>query len=270
MHIDLLRGYMMKILSCLIVTLSITNVSAQSFMERMRDKYLYGDTEIEGVEQSYDKAEVFIPNKFFTTVPSKIDVNKKYPVVIYLHGCTGITQHDYQWAKFISNLGYIVIQPNSLARPNTKIVCDPKTFKSEPGLATGKALMFRQQEIKYALSQIRISAWADTSNVVLMGHSQGGVSAALNKINEFKRVIISGWSCTHSLTGGIKSEKNVPVLSITYDNDPWYSESPFKGSCADYAHDRESFKQVNLQGSYHNTYDNYTAREEVQMFLKLE
>lgn len=257
----------MKILSCLILTLSVTSVSAQSFMERMRDKYLYSDYEIEGVEQSYDKAEVFIPNKFLTTVPSKIEVDKKYPVVIYLHGCAGIGQHDYQWGKFISNMGYIVIQPNSFARPNTKVVCDTKTFKTEGGLVTGKALMFRQQEIKYALSQIKLSVWADTSNVFLMGHSQGGQSVALNKSNEFKGIIISGWTCTHTLTGGIKSEKNVPVLSMTYDNDPWYNSPIFKGSCADYAQDRENFKQVDLQGSYHSTYDNQKAREEVKMFL---
>lgn len=257
----------MKILSCLIVTLSVTSVSAQSFMERMRDKYLYSDTEIEGVEQSYDKAEVFIPNKFFTTIPSKIEVDRKYPVVIYLHGCTGIIQHDYQWAKYISDMGYIVIQPNSLARPNAKIVCDPKTFKSDQGLEKGKALMFRQQEIRYALKQIKLSTWADTSTMFLMGHSQGGVSAALNKINEFKGVIISGWTCTNALLGGIKSEKNVPVLSITYDNDPWYTASSLKGSCADYSQDRENFKQVDLQGSYHNTYDNFKAREELKTFL---
>jgi len=256
----------MKILSCLIVTLSITSVSAQSFMERMRDKYLYSDTEIEGVEQSYDKAEVFIPNKFFTTIPSKIDVDKKYSVVIYLHGCNGIVNHDTQWADFISSLGYIVILPNTLARPNTKIVCDPKTFKSESGIATGKALMFRQQEIRYTLEKVKSSSWADTNNIFLMGHSQGGISTALNKLNDFKGLIISGWTCTDTLIGGIHSATNMPILVMAYDNDPWRQDKT-KGRCVDVATQHTNLKQLDLVGNYHGTVDNSKAREEVKMFL---
>ena len=256
----------MKILSCLIVTLSITSVSAQSFMERMRDKYLYSDYEIEGIEQSYDKAEVFIPNNFLSTTPHKIAVDKKYPVVIYLHGCTGITQHDYQWGKFISDLGFIVVQPNSLSRPNSKVTCDSVNHKSDTGMAAGKALMFRLQEIKYTLDQIKASEWADVSNVYLMGHSQGGAATALNK-NEFKGLIISSWTCNHPILGGIKSDKNIPVLAILYDNDPWYTSMDFKGDCSDKAQDRAKFTQLNLSGKYHGTYNNISAREEVKKFL---
>jgi dienelactone hydrolase len=256
----------MKILSCLIVTLSITSVSAQSFMERIRDKYLYSDTEIEGVEQSYDKAEVFIPNKFFTTIPSKIEVDRKYPIVIYLHGCTGIESHDTQWAKFISNMGYIVIQPNSLARENTKVACDPKAFKSISAMAQGKALMFRQQEIKYTLEKVKSSTWADTNNIFLMGHSQGGISTALNKLNDFKGLIISGWTCTDTLVGGIRSASNIPVLVIAYDNDPWRQDKS-KGRCIDSAKEHTNLTQIDLVGNFHGTIDNPRAREEVKKFL---
>lgn len=257
----------MKILSCLILTLSITSVSAQSFMERIRDKYLYSDTDIEGIEQSYNKAEVFIPNKFLSTSPHKIVVDKKYPVVIYLHGCAGITQHDYQWGKFISDLGFIVVQPNTFARPNTKVICDSTRHISGKGMEAGKAMMFRLQEIKYALDQIKLTEWADTSNIFLMGHSQGAVATAMNKNNEFKGLIISAWTCNHPLLGGIKSDKNIPVLVMSYDNDPWYTSPELKGNCSDKAQDRVSFTQLNLVGSYHSTYDNQPAREEVKKFL---
>ena len=130
---------MKKMLSMLVMLASLSTANA-GLLENLRDKYLYSDLDIEGVEKSYDNAHVYVPGNFFKTSPSNIDVKRKYPVVIYLHGCTGITTQDYQWAKFVSDLGYIVVQPDSLARPNTKVICDPKTTTSQKGIAGGIAL----------------------------------------------------------------------------------------------------------------------------------
>jgi dienelactone hydrolase len=258
---------MKKILSVLIMTVSLSSVHA-GWLEDLRDKYLYSDYDIEGVEQSYENAHVYVPGSFFKTIPSKVDVTKKYPVVIYLHGCTGIVQHDYFWAKTISDLGYIVVQPDSLSRPNTKVICDAKSQTSQRGLAAGIALMQRQQEIKYALSQVKQSPWADTTNIFLMGHSQGGVSTALNKNNEFRGLIISGWTCTHSVSGGIKSDKNIPVLAIAFDKDPWYYGKDTQGRCADQAEGRVKFTQLDLSGAHHGTAQEPEAKASVSKFLK--
>jgi len=257
---------MKKMISMMMLFVSV-NATA-GFLENLRDKYLYSDFNVAGVEQSYENAHVYVPGNFFKTIPAKVDVTRKYPVVIYLHGCTGIVQHDYFWAKHISDLGYIVIQPDSLSRPNVKSVCDPKTQTSQQGVSAGIALMQRQQEIRYALAQVKQSSWADTSNIFLMGHSQGGVSTALNKINDFTGLIISGWTCTHSVTGGIKSDKNIPVLAISFNRDPWYYGKEMQGRCSDQAEGRVNFTQLELSGAYHGTAQEPEAKASVSKFLK--
>ncbi len=257
---------MKHILSSLVMLVSMS--ASAGWLDDLREKYLYSDYDSEGVEKSYNQADVYVPGNLFKTTPSNIDVTKKYPVVIYLHGCTGTANHDSQWGKYIADLGYIVVQPNTLARPNTKVICNPQTHSSEPGIATGKALMFRQQEIRYALKQVQQSTWADTSNIFLMGHSQGGVSTALNKINDFKGLVISGWTCTNSVTGGIKSANNIPVLAMAYDNDPWRKSTESSGRCIDSAPGRVNITQLDLHGNYHGTVDNPKAREFLKVFLK--
>lgn len=257
----------MKKMLLALVMLGSINANA-GFLEDLRDKYLYSDFDIEGVEKSYDNAHVFVPGNFFKTSPGNVDVKQKYPVVIYLHGCTGITSQDYHWAKFISDLGYIVVQPDNLARPNSKVVCDPRTSTSQRGVTAGITLMQRQQEIKYALNQIKTSSWADTSNIFLMGHSQGGVSVALNKINDFKGLIISGWTCTHPISGGIKSDKSIPVLAMAFDKDPWYYGKDSQGRCIDQADGRVNFTQIDLYGAYHSTIQEPQAQRAVVKFLK--
>ena len=75
---------------------------------------------------TWEKADVFVPGRFLTTTPNKVKVDKPLPVVIYLHGCTGIADHDKRWGGFIKGLGYIAVLPDSMARPGRIPNCDPK------------------------------------------------------------------------------------------------------------------------------------------------
>lgn len=256
---------MKKILSVMVMSVSLTSVHA-GILEDLRDKYLYSDYDSEGVEQSYENAHVYVPGNFFKTTPSNVEKTKRYPVVLYLHGCSGITPHDYQWAKYISEQGYVVVQPDSFARPNTKSICDPRTQTSAKGISAGIVLMQRQQEIKFALAQLKQSPWVDTSNIFLMGHSQGGVSTALNKL-DFKGLIISAWTCSHNVTGGIKSNKSIPVLAMSWDRDPWYYGKDTQGRCNDSANGH-NVTQLEFHGAYHSTVQEPEARAAVSKFLK--
>ena len=79
------------------------------------------DNQGEGVAMSWEKAQVFVPGMFFKTTPNEVTGNKPLPVVIYLHGCTGIDpNHDVRWGEFIKGLGYIAVLPDSMARPGRK------------------------------------------------------------------------------------------------------------------------------------------------------
>ncbi len=221
-----------------------------------------------GVSQSWEKAEVFVPGRFFTSVPGKVSVEKPLPVVIYMHGCTGIVMHDSQWGNFIKGLGFIAILPDSMARPGRKLNCNPMMKR---GGFFPQAHAMRQEEISYALEQIKKSQWADTKNIFLMGHSEGGVAAARNRLDCFRGIIISGWHCTNSQDtnfDGIFAPIETPIMTLEWDRDPWYAGTTRDGSCTNKFGERKKARRILFSGSQHDTYQQAEARDAVARFLK--
>ena len=221
----------------------------------------------DGVERSWEKGVAYIPNQFFTKFPSNIPVENKFPVVIFMHGCTGILNEERAWSNFISKIGFIVILPDSLARPGRLSNCNPTTHKST--LAFPNADKFRQEEISFALSKINASSWADTENIFLMGFSEGGRASALSTHAGLKGKIISGWTCTHIFGDwhGIGGSKDVPILAIAYLNDPWRGGAINQARCVDQSEGFINFTQVDLEGVGHSTFSNFKAKESVKAFL---
>jgi poly(3-hydroxybutyrate) depolymerase len=73
------------------------------------------------VELSWDKGLAYTPGAFLSKSPKSLTIEKKLPVLIYLHGCAGIYHpHDVAWAKMIAEQGFLVILPDSMARPNRR------------------------------------------------------------------------------------------------------------------------------------------------------
>jgi dienelactone hydrolase len=222
----------------------------------------------EDVGKSWEKAEVFVPGNFFTSVPSRVSVEKPLPVVIYMHACTGISKHDSQWANFIKGLGFIAILPDSMARPGRKPNCNPVTKRV--GFFP-QAYAMRQEEISYAVEQIKKSPWADTKNIFLMGHSEGGQAVARTRLSVFRGIIISGWGCTHAKNpnfDGIFAPLETPILTLEWNGDPWRVGTPVEGSCANKFGERKKARQILFSGSQHDTYEQNEARDAVAKFLK--
>ena len=221
------------------------------------------------LELSWEKAPVYLPGKLLSTTVDQIDITKPTPVLIYLHGCTGIYgPHDLSWASYIADQGFIVILPDSMARPGRISNCDSR-LKGGTN-AFPKAAKYRQEEIAYALSQLTNSSWADKKNIFLMGHSEGGIATAQSSHGEFAGKIISGWTCTNKNNAsydGIYSPKNLPILAVASIDDEWRKGKPVEGRCADKAEGRTNFKQIDLEGWIHGTYGNSDARKGVKEFL---
>ena len=221
------------------------------------------------VELSWEKAPVYLPGKLFSTKVDQIDITKPTPVLIYLHGCAGIYgPHDLSWASYIADQGFIVILPDSMARPGRISNCDPKL--KERTNVFPKAAKYRREEITYALSQLMASSWADKKNIFLMGHSEGGIATAQSPHVEFAGKIISGWTCTNKnnpSNDGIYSPKNLPILAVASIDDEWRKGRPVEGRCADKAEGRSNFRQIDLEGWAHGTYGNSDARKGVKDFL---
>ncbi len=259
-----MKSQQMKIilgLAIIALTLSFSAASPASFAQAAENRE-------EGVRKSWEKAEVFVPGSFFTSAPSKVSVEKPLPVVIYMHGCTGISMHDSQWGNYIKGLGFIAVLPDSMARPGRKQNCNPATKR---GGLFPQAHAMRQEEIRYALEQVKKSPWADSKNIFLMGHSEGGVAAARNRLDGFRGIIISGWHCTNSQDtnfDGVFAPIETPILTLEWDRDPWYAGTTRDGSCTNKFGERKKTRQILFSGSQHDTYQQSGAQDAVARFLK--
>lgn len=237
-----------------------TEEESEIYLKKLKKDIQEGNISMPaGIEKSWDKADVYIPDSIFLKSTSNLKLEKKYPIVIYLHGCTGITSnHDLRWGRFISNLGFIVIFPDSFARPNRISNCDPVH-----SVRTGKfplALPYREQEIAYAINQLKKSNWADMTNIFLMGHSEGANAVAQTNIIGFRGMILSSGFCSE----GINFENGVKGLVINFENDPWHKG---RGRCQQSRSDG-SLSLLYLNDYAHNSFDSQKVRDEVQQFLK--
>lgn len=229
---------------------------------------LSGVASAKDLELSWEKSLVFSPGAFLAKTPSGLSLDQKYPAIIYLHGCTGITNdHDVLWARFLADQKFIVVMPDSMSRPNRKSNCDPRQQGGTN--AFPQAYEYRQQEIAYAKERIQKSSWWDGKNLFLMGHSEGGIATAQSVHGGFNGLVISGWTCSHrnnSSFDGIKSPREIPALAVAFLDDSWRKGKFNEGRCADKSDGRHLI-QVDLQGREHNTYQSRIARDSVVKFL---
>jgi dienelactone hydrolase len=219
---------------------------------------------------SWDNAIVFAADyPEIKTVSQLSSVNTRFPVVIYLHGCAGINKDALNWGSYIASLGFIVILPNSMARIGRVSNCDPKLKQGNGKFPLARK--YRQEEIAYALQQTLASPWAQTSNIFLMGHSEGGIAVAQSPHAEFAGEIISGATCTNKnnpLYDAINAPLSMPVLAIASLQDEWHENKPaVMGRCIDKARGRSYFVQVDLPGSIHPTSGSPVAKNAVKDFL---
>jgi hypothetical protein len=220
------------------------------------------------VHLTWEKAIIFLPNTSQRVKSNDINLEKKYPVLIYLHGCTGIhPNHDLNWGEYISKMGFLVIMPDSFARQNREANCDP--IRQRRTNRFPDAYKYRQEEIIFTVEKIKKISFVDQKSIFLMGHSEGGIATAQSSNTSFIGLIISGWSCTDSsghFPSGIKSPKTVPVLAIADVNDPWRVSTSTYGRCKDVSSDRD-ITQVDLKNSVHETFHDEIAQDEVFNFL---
>ena len=79
---------------------------------------------------------------------------KKFPTVIFLHGCYGIHSGSHHRLKFLADNGFLVIAPVSFARKKYPKSCDIYTL--EGGLYRG-TINIRQFDAKYAIIALSLS-----------------------------------------------------------------------------------------------------------------
>ena len=221
--------------------------------------------------ETWTKAVVYLPKSTDPTTVDKIPGDRKWPAIVYMHGCSGIGGAEggdnHRWARFLAAQGLLVVMPDSMARGDRKPSCDPATNK---GGLFPPVYDMRLAEIKYAADTIRAQPWFN-GKLLLMGHSEGGLTAARTPLPGFAGIVISGWTCTNAKAksfDGVFSPPDTPVLAMKYTDDPWYpSSSASYGNCEAKLAGRPNSKAILLPGRGHGTYNSDVARNAVAAFI---
>lgn len=197
------------------------------------------------LQRTWDAALVRIPlgsSKFVETSMAKLDgvsnlPKKKFPTVIYLHGCSGIWKGTYRRIDFLAKNEFAVIAPASFARKKYPQSCDPAKHK---GGMYRPTLKMRQLDAEHAIRKAKKLAWVDPRNVFLMGLSQGGITTATfhskDPAASVRARVVEGWTCHAGWEEykGIKAPASEPVLTLVGEGDPWFQNPATRGDCGKY------------------------------------
>lgn len=212
----------------------------------------------ENLERTWNEGKVYIPGSRTPQTVKSFKSNQRYPVVLYFHGCTGIsTINDIPWARLLASNGYLVVMPDSFARTNKFPECDVKTLR-RPTVDDGWR---RVNEIIFAVEKIKQTDWSD-GTIYLMGHSQGAWALTRYPGHDVDGIVLSslvscGWSMDISRT--------TPVLRLGYSNDPWNTTSP---AVCDTRWVHENFQMKIIDGAEHETYYSRQFQQDVLEFLR--
>jgi dienelactone hydrolase len=218
------------------------------------------------VARSWDKAVVYLPGSSGATTIAKLGAAKPGGAVIFMHGCNGIDPEVHGWAALLASMGLLVIAPDSLVRTDRKVSCD--AVKLRAGFFPPVNAM-RLDEIRYAAEQIRRQPWFDGKTLFLMGYSEGAIAAVRTKLDGFRGVIATSWTCTSASPAfdGVFTPAGTPVLTMMHASDPWYPDPSRKGSCARKIAGRKNARHVDVPGHGHGTSGSAVARKAVAEFI---
>ncbi len=234
------------------------------------------------IRRTWQNAIVYLPNGDQQSIESsvvelqagKFRYDRKLPAVIYMHGCSGIWSGTHMRAQFLAGNGFVVIAPASLAR--TKY---PRSCKLE-GYTAGlyrPTLKMRQADAGYAIEQVRKLPFVEENSIVLMGLSQGGITAATfearNKQQKLRARIIEGWTCHDGWPeyNGVRAPASEPVLALVGSEDPWF-QSTSTGDCQPFLNPNNGSKSVVYKkaplAAKHELLEFASPKKEVLRFLR--
>lgn len=220
------------------------------------------------VSKAWESAQVYVPSNFLTKNVNDVKVDNPLPVIVLLHGCGGIGEHEKKWAQNLKSEGFIVVLPDSFAMPNREVNCIPSSNTTNIGKVPVHDL--RPTEAEFAMKMLQEQIWADKRNIFLMGHSEGGMGAFLTKEVGFKGIIVSGFSC--GIRKKIGSADTTPFIAINWEVDPYFSKDGVpQRQCSDrpFWKNRVDKVEVILKGKGHATASDNLANREVINFLKM-
>lgn len=211
---------------------------------------------------AWENSYIYIDGNSQRGRPESNLINIKKPILLYFHGCGGLSSESRNWGEFISKLGFVVITPDSFSMPNREKSCILGERKNKEERHFIKEL--RHEEIKYALNALNAFK-LNNKQIFIMGHSEGANAVTTYAFSNISGLIVSGHTCWR----GISAQSNIPVLAVQWKNDPNFTNNHREGLCEDHFNGRnKKSKQIMLSGTGHEIYQSDIAKNEVELFLK--
>ncbi len=225
------------------------------------------------VARTFERALVYLPGSARrgrledADIRAAIERDGPHPVVLFMHGCTGLG--PVRALAALAEAGFLVIAPDSFARRYRPLQCDAKTRSGGFNLFVYD---FRQTELGYALHRLRAARWADSRRFFLFGSSEGAVTAALYRGTEFRARVITQWTCHgRPRVQGIDAPLGEPVLAIVAESDSWYVNGPSEGHCGRFLAGRLFSDSRIIYGVDHGkTLDTPSVVESIVRFIGCE
>jgi len=234
------------------------------------------------MRRAWNAAIVHVPGKDRKSIESsvselqdgKFKFGQKLPAVVYMHGCSGIWPGTHMRTKFLAENGFVVVAPASLARKKYPRSCELESYAAGMYRQT---LKMRQADAGYAIEQIRKLPFVDGDRIVLMGLSQGGITAATfkprNKQQKVRARIIEGWTCHDSWPeyNGVRASASEPVLALVGTKDPWFRDTS-QGDCQPFLNPNNGSASIVYAdeplASRHELLEFNSPKQEVVHFLR--
>ncbi len=153
----------------------------------------------------------------------KPEGQEKFPAIILLHGCAGVTTHHHNWAELIKEWGYVVFIVDSFNPRSINNVCD-NGFKVSPSE--------RAFDAYGAAKYVQQLPYVDENSLGIIGFSHGGwtglraiqkntlKSAKMESI-PIKAAVLFYPCCDAALDDNIA----IPTLILIGDKDDWTPSS---------------------------------------------
>jgi dienelactone hydrolase len=201
-------------------------------------------------------------------------VSRKVPVVVFLHGSSGLgLKAISEWQLWLAGFGIASIAPDSMSLPDRII------YKSPVGKDVYEKIhALRSSEINLALKALGAMPWADTNRLILAGTSEGATSVARYSGPEFMARIAFSWSCENNYfveehRTAVLPDK--PFLNIMSSNDVFFSPSnswlgnpAAKGHCGAVQKENKQASIVLIPDAPHTLMNLPAARHATEGFLR--
>jgi dienelactone hydrolase len=201
-------------------------------------------------------------------------VSRKAPVVVFLHGSSGLGLKAIgEWQLWLASLGIASLAPDSMSLP------DRIVYKSPVGKDVYEKIhALRSSEITLALKALGSMPWADMNKLVLAGTSEGATSVARYGGAEFIARIAFSWSCENNYF--VDEHRTVvlpdkPFLNVMSSNDVFFSPSNSwlgnvwaKGHCGAVQKENKQASIVLIPDAPHTLMNLPAARQATEGFLR--